>query len=49
MEGQKENKIKYLDQSKCKKCGKGIMESKSDGKVYVCSNPNCKTAFWVYR
>lgn len=49
MDNQKENKIKYVVQEKCKKCKKGIMESKSDGKVYVCNNPNCKNSYWVYR
>ena len=31
----------------CRKCGIGKMESKSNGRVYVCSNPDCNSVFWI--
>ena len=32
--------------SLCKKCGKGTMEAKSGGRVYVCNNPKCGRGIW---
>ncbi len=31
----------------CPKCGIGKMESKSNDRVYICSNPDCNSVFWI--
>lgn len=31
----------------CPKCKKGKWERKCEGRVYICSNPNCKAGMWV--
>ena len=33
---------------KCPKCKKGTMEEKCNGRVYVCSNPECRATSWLY-
>lgn len=45
----KQNDIQKKAGKICKRCGKGYLEEKCDGRVYVCSNPKCKNGLWVYR
>ena len=42
----KDNRPSFIPYT-CPKCKTGKWESQCDGRVYICSNPNCKVGMWV--